>query len=441
MSTAPPNKSIVCLVIDRLHAGFVGAYGNTWIRTPNFDGLAAEAFLFDRATIDSPRLENLYRSYWSGLHAAAYGSDLAAVEPGPFLLPRRLAAAGFHTSLLTDEPAVAEFASAAGFGRSEVVPAPAQAALADSVEETHLAELFAVAADWLTQLAEPVCLWLHVGSLGRLWDAPLELREQYRADDDPDASESAAVPNRRLPRDFDPDELLAIVHAYAGQVSLLDLCLGPLLDGLAESPAASRTLFNLLSARGFPLGEHGRVGAYDEALYGELTQIPWLLRLPDGRGASDRTQALVQPPDLCATLLDWCGLPEIEPIRFAAGRSLLSLASGQVDSVRDRAIVVAPANERAIITPAWSLRSILPSPRRGRGAGGEGASVSEEPDDPHIELFAKPDDRFEINEVTDRCRDIAAELRAALTQFEQACQSADSTEPPPLPENLVIGME
>ena len=46
----------ICLVFDRLHAGYLGAYGNSWIETPAFDRLASQSFLFDRALIDSPEL-------------------------------------------------------------------------------------------------------------------------------------------------------------------------------------------------------------------------------------------------------------------------------------------------------------------------------------------------------------------------------------------------
>ena len=61
----------ICLVIDRLHTGFLGAYGNTWIETPAFDRLAAESFLFDQMLVDSPQLGPLYRSFWQGCHALA----------------------------------------------------------------------------------------------------------------------------------------------------------------------------------------------------------------------------------------------------------------------------------------------------------------------------------------------------------------------------------
>ena len=74
----------VCLVIDRLHAGYVGAYGNTWIETPALDRLASQSLLLDQALVDSPDLERLYRSYWQGWHAlvpAAAGAAAVAGRP------------------------------------------------------------------------------------------------------------------------------------------------------------------------------------------------------------------------------------------------------------------------------------------------------------------------------------------------------------------------
>ena len=46
----------ILLVIDRLHAGYLGAYGNGWIATPAIDRLAAEGFVFDQCLIDSPQV-------------------------------------------------------------------------------------------------------------------------------------------------------------------------------------------------------------------------------------------------------------------------------------------------------------------------------------------------------------------------------------------------
>src|SRR4029078_749424 len=111
--------NIVCLGISRLHVGYLGAYGNTWIRTPAFDRLAAESFVFDRATIDSPDLAIQYRSLWLGVHALCPESRAA----GRPTLIERLNTSGYRSVLLTDEPIVAEHPLAARFeGRGEIRP-------------------------------------------------------------------------------------------------------------------------------------------------------------------------------------------------------------------------------------------------------------------------------------------------------------------------------
>jgi arylsulfatase A-like enzyme len=424
----PDPKNIVCLVVDRLHSGFIGAYGNTWISTPEIDRLAAESFLFDRGNIDSPRLDDLYRSYWQGWHSLANPSIVARVSARE--LPRQLAAAGYSTALISDERVVSRLALSEAFDVRDELHLAVTEDVAKSIEETHLARFFAAAAERLMSIQSrpPFFLWLHSGSLGKTWDAPLEFRDQYRDTDDPPSPETAAVPCRRLPRDFDPDELLGIMHSYAGQITLLDLYIGSLMETLSEGPFANDTLFVLISARGLPLGEHGRIGPIDEALYGALTQIPWLLKLPGGLGPSERTQALVQPADLFPTLVDWLGLPTLSSHHIAAGKSLLPLVSGASDAVRDRAAIVAAPDERAIVTPAWYMRN------SSDGSAKNGGST-------RCELFVKPDDRFEVNEVASRCPECVEQLQEAFTQFEQSCQSPESTNLPPLPEALTLGIE
>ena len=185
-----------------------------------------------------------------------------------------------------------------------------QPATAASIEATQFGRCFVEIIDWLQSATGPFLLWCHLGSLGATWDAPLRLRQSYCEPGDPPPPESPEVPDRVLPADHDPDELLGIVQSYAGQTSLLDACLDAFLGFLDGLPAAGETLLVLLSARGFPLGEHGRVGPCDAALFSELVHVPWMMRFPDGAGAAARSQALAEPSDLWATLLDWWGLGE-----------------------------------------------------------------------------------------------------------------------------------
>jgi len=402
------GMNTICIVLDRWHAGYLGPYGNSWIETPTLNRLAVESFIFDQFLIDSPRLESLYRSCWQGVH------PLRCDVSGPTLI-ERLAQAGVRTALLTDEPAVANHPLARGFDPTLVMQRPGQAAVAEEIDGTHLARCTARLIDWLSRTRKPFFLWAHLAGLGGPWDAPLEFRRHYAAEDDPDPPTTAEVPSLLLAEGYDPDQLLGISQTYAGQVALWDTCLGALVEWLDSSPLRRDTLLVLLSARGFPLGEHRRVGPYDEALYGELVHVPLVLRLPDGLGAGFRTQALVQPADLMATLADWWQLSEV-PLPPPAA-SLLPLVRDEVESIRDR-LCVAGGDHRAIRVPAWYLRN------------------AEKP-----ELFVKPDDRWEVNDVADRCGAIAESLQQLLGEYEQAVASGQFDSLTPLEEILLVGPE
>jgi hypothetical protein len=453
----------ICLVIDRLHCGYLGCYGNGWVGTPGIDALACESFVLDGAYLDAPSLDSLYRSYWLGQHALAHSGPAAvgrignpsyAEQPGctpaarivdpSHGLPRRLAAAGVATTLLTDDAAVARHPLAVPFDQIAELPSEAPARAAVEPEDTQAARFFAAALDAARAARPPFLVWAHSQGMAGCWDAPRELREQYVAPEDPSPPDFVQPPAIVLPADPDPDELLGIRQAYAAQVSVFDSCLEALLETLRDSPFLGETLFVLLSARGYPLGMHGHVGsppAEAERLYGELTSIPWLLRLPNGVGAADRSSALVQPADLCATLADWfqCGplAPRADggltspPGRKLAeqvghmvmSQSLLPLARGEAMALRDRAAIVSPSGERALRTPAWYARF----------SGPDAAA-----------LYVKPDDRWEINDVASRCPEVTDAMRQALEDFQATCTAANAgsaSTPRELDDVLVHGLQ
>ncbi len=421
MSSLLPN--VVCLVIDRLHAGMLGPYGNTWIQTEHFNRLAADALVFDQALTDHTDLSKIYRSYWLGRHALAPATE-AEVNSA---LPVLLRAGGFRTHLLTDDAAVAQHPLAAAFDDCQWYDFPRQRG-EQELADTRCAHFFASVTDALSELAteqtaadessaaaHPFLAWLHTGHLNVIWDAPLELRNQYADGDEELPPKTSVVPAEILPADFDPDRLLGISHAYAGQVSLLDLCLEPLLELFEPGGALASGVLLVIGARGFPLGEHLSVGAAGNALHGELLHVPWLLRLPASRGVAIRTQSLVQPADIFATVADLCGVLLPTPAALH-GQSLLPLAADERQIVRDRAVASNDHGERAIRTADWFLR------------------VSPESQ----ELYLKPDDRFELNEIGSRCEEIADGLKAVLADFLHAVAMPDEAAQTlaPLPEVL-----
>ena len=411
-----PLKNAICLIVDRLHAGYLGAYGNTWIATGEFDRLACQSLLLDHATIDCPHLAMLYRAYLCGSHAmqpVRKDENVCLIDSAK--------AAGIHTVLLTDDKDVAELEYVREFDELILLQSDEVTAVATSLEETQTASFYFEAIERLTSLQQPFLLWLHDRGMSGPWDAPLELRNRYADEDDPTPLDTAEAPCVVLDEDDDPDELLRIRHAYAGQVTLWDTCLGTFFDALSASPHDSNTLFAVVGARGFPLGEHRRVGTNSEALYGELIHVPWVLRYPNTAGLV-RSPALAQPPDLAATLFDWWEIEVDASTISPVGSSLQGLLSAPNEVVRDRACAVAAAGECGIRTPAWYLRCNEV----------EGKSCHE--------LFVKPDDRWAMSDVSSRAGEIVKELQAACEAFEKALHGEPSKgllELPPLPSELL----
>jgi arylsulfatase A-like enzyme len=404
----------ICLVFDRLHSGYIGAYGNTWIETPGIDRLASQSFLFDQMLIDTPDLNRLYRSYWQGRHALCPEFSPSDQTTLAAYLRER----GVTTALVTDEKLVARHQLAVDFDEIIEIDPPWECRSAEKIEQTHFAQCFLRIIDYLQSARQPFMLWCHLAGLGTTWDAPQSFRRAYCDEGDPEPPQDAEVPELMLPEDHDPDELLGMVYSYAGQVSLLDSCLEAFLEFLKDSNASEQLLLAVTSSRGFPLGEHRRIGPCDEPLYGELVQAPLLLRFPDALGAAARSQALVEPADLWATLWQWWqnDAPPTLPASPTAA-SLMHVVRQDMPAIRDRLCIVGGGEQRAIRTPAWYFR-----------AAEDG------------ELYVKPDDRWEVNNVSTRCLEVVECLQDAILQYTQAIHSGSTADLPPLSDVLIHGL-
>ncbi len=381
------SPTAVVLVLDGLGSGYLGPYGNTWIETPAFNELACQSCLFEQAIVDSPSLDGLYRSLWTGRHAAAVDG---AQGPGESLL-EQLGRRGCSTLLITDEPDCAGHALADAFEGIQLLTSDERCELLPA-EETGIARIFAETIEAVSGQAADL-IWVHSRALQAAWDAPLEFRLQFADEEDPDPPISAEPPALRLGPESDPDVVQGWLWAYAGQIVLLDLCLQPLLaalDALDPSP-----LFILTGARGYPLGEHGALGSVATGLYTELLQVPLLIRLPTGQFATHRIPNLVQPANLSATLMSWFDGVVDSPI--AAG--LWPLMRETTPIWPELAVSQTPT-EWALRTPTWFAR-IAP-----KADSSPAQSFGQEPFLQVSELFLKPDDRWDVNDVSDRCPEV-----------------------------------
>ena len=172
-------------------------------------------------------------------------------------------------------------------------------------------------------------------------------------------------------------------------------------------------LLALTSPRGLALGEHAAIGPCGDRLFGEILHTPLLLRFPDQQHASERVPAIVQPHDLHGLLARWLAGENPEK---TCGNALDTDAASIFASPCEVACSVG-AGQRSIRTPAWFLRE---SPS---GIG----------------LYAKPDDRWETNEVAQRCAEVVEQLTGLLREFEKLARAGQLSDLPRLPPLLREG--
>ncbi|MBY0458477.1 MAG: sulfatase-like hydrolase/transferase, partial [Gemmataceae bacterium] len=247
-----------------------------------------------------------------------------------------------------------------------------------------------------------------------------ELEETEGEDEEPFeevAEEPAVAPPEPVPPladppvgPFDKTDLDAwdyLHKTFAAVVTKFDAELGALFGHLRAGGFDQSAAWVVTSDFGFPLGEHGQVGLHRPWLHEELVHLPLVLRLPNAEQAGRRVGGFTQPPDLFPTL---CALLGQAPPAGAPGFDLLPLARGQVSAVRAVAVTrleLGGAEEIALRTDESALLVPLKTPE------------GDPPREP--QLYEKPDDRWEVNDLRARNLGRADELEATLREeIEQA---------------------
>jgi arylsulfatase A-like enzyme len=395
-----PN--ILVVVVDGLRASAPGSYGNTTFPTPAFDRFAAESFLLDWCFAPSPDLADIYRSLWHGVHPAR----LSPRDPLPSL-PKLLTVGGYSTTLLTDDPQLLTVAAADDFDEciqihDAALDSDAHVRAAD-IPQTSLARVFAATCDLIaagraaSRANAPRLIWVHSRGMYGPWDAPLEFQQSLLDEGDPPPVENTTPPDLTLSESEEPDAAFRYASAYAAQAMALDDGWDNVLQSIESAPDEKQWLVTLIGARGFPLGEHRRVGGVDHRLYSEQLHVPWLVRSPDGFGRLSRSGQLVSHTDLLPTLLARLGDNAPQVTSHFDGFSVLPLATTIHAPWRDVLIATSATDARAMRTADWCLRK-------------DASSAAD------AELYVRPDDRFEINNVAKLCPDVVESLSKQLDE-------------------------
>lgn len=430
------------VTFDRLPVQFLACYGNSWIETPHFDRLAAQAVVFDQhftAAVDDAR---------SGTGACGAASIL-----------ERIAASGIRTELIAESGADPLNMPRKGFdsvrechGESGLDAAPKRTAIA----QTFDAALTAIEARFTGTPSS--LIWVHSRGVPVPWIAPrdyatfyldlvdeepadataadednAELDENHSLDEidvDDDAEEESGYSGAGELRllDFSKEEFdrFLAAHAsypasdagckalsasdrrvarslYGGYVTLIDREIGRLLDAVERIQNDDPLLVIVTSARG---EVHSGVSDLHNSalnLSDDVVHTPLFLweRTTGEATLGGRRQALARSIDLWPTLAAWFGVAFSD--KAGGGWNLLPVVRNETLEVREEIIISAPG-ATAIRTHDFYLVRTDTKPGESELA---------------VQLFVKPEDVWEVSNVAAQFPEVVESLLARLESSVQ----------------------
>ena len=406
---SPPPAGVIVFVADDQGGRDAGVYGNTAIRTPNIDQLAADGIRFDRAFLTTSSCSPSRSSILTGRYPHSTGAeDLHAPLPaGQTTIARLLGDTGVYT---------------ASIGKWHL--GDAERANWDTIVEVPGEDLADRTLDVFADRPadRPFFLWVASTDPHRTYPGTGTATPH----DPADVAISPYLPDHPLVRDD--------LAAYYDEIARFDDAVGRVLGALDAEGIANDTLVLYLSDNGMPF-PRAKTTLFDS---GTLT--PFIVRWPRAVEGGTVEDGLVSAIDIAPTIADAYGIE----MPTAQGRSLLPSLNGSGSSGREA--VFAEANwhdyeqfTRAVRTdrfklirnyywdtplwhPADSVNSITWEAMRELDAAGRLTPAQRylmQPARPFEELYDLERDPDELTNVVDDpiYRDELARLRTRLDNW------------------------
>jgi arylsulfatase A-like enzyme len=390
------------------HLGYLGCCGNAWIDTPCLDALAAESVVFDQHYSDCPCPLGAWRAWRTGRYNFALPArESSSLSPDSCDVISMLRAAKIPCFLISDATDAQLRSHSSAWQEIYSIPS-------EKTNDSYWKKFRKSMSESMHQLnsSEQGLVWLETNFLIPTWVVDESSWDHLTAEVEEDGSEESLEPLLEPPLSLldseDETQFVRLQRTYASAVCRLDRELGELWDQLRRQNDSESWMIILTTDRGFPLGEHGSVADSHPWLHEELVHLPLIVRLPNAASAGERIAALTQPVDVMPTLLEAFGLssPEMH------GSSLLPLIKGERERIRDYAW----SGLRNDVTAEYSLRTL----DWAFLLRGETHSEDAHPPARELQLYIKPDDRWEINNVLQHHPEVAEHLEEALRAFVKA---------------------
>lgn len=214
---------------------------------------------------------------------------------------------------------------------------------------------------------------------------------------------------------------------YEEGIRHLDSLLAGLLVFLEEEKILDDTLFVLAGSRGLPLGEHSQLGLSNEeseAIYFESVHQPLVIRFPDRRFETVRVQGICSPSDLYETIR------EIANENLKDG--LFPLMEESVKEIHSNLVINQKGTDsksKAVVTPNWyliqsenekeTIENLSHNETSGADENWNQTQYFGESARMRYELYTCPQDRWNVNDVSDRCEETVDELSKILEEQQK----------------------
>ena len=380
--TKRPN--VLFIAVDDLNND-LGCYGHPLVKSPNIDRLAKRGLQFDRAYCQYPVCNPSRSSFMTGLYPEQTGvlsnagvfrnrhSDLPTLSQhfmnnGYFAarvgkiyhydVPLQIGTSG------EDDPASwNKVANPIGIDRTELEPISTLVEgkyggtiswrIIDGKDEDHTDGRGALDAIRIMKdhhpdkTGKPFFLAMGFFRPHTPYVAPAHYAKLYPVDKieplmekpgDREDIPSVGLHDRPRQRELTLAKRKEIIQAYYASISLMDACVGRLLDALDDLKLAENTIVVFFSDHGYHLGHHGLWQKSD--LFEGSVRVPMIISVPGTKQGGKKSASLVELIDLYPTLADLCGLAKPGHLK---GKSIVTLLDDPSKTVRDVAFTVTRA--------------------------------------------------------------------------------------------------
>jgi arylsulfatase A-like enzyme len=340
------------VVLDTVRRDYLTAYGNNWVHTPAVTRLAKEGITFDNHWVGSLPCMPARREFMTGRHNFIY-RGWGPIEPYDDVLPRELRKNKVFTHLLTDHDHYFELGGEnyhTAFNTWEFFRGQENdpwGSLVDAMAiPEHLGQLghqnlqnrrrqqreeefsgprtAQAAIDWLQDNKKADNWFLQV----EIFDPhePFYCTEKYRQM----YNDTWKGPHFDWPKystvSESPEAIEHIRKCYAGLLTMTDHWVGKIFAKLDELNLWNDTLVVFTTDHGTMLAEHQYWMKNIMPMYNEIVRIPLMVRLPGGKKAGTRVNAMTQTIDLMPTFLDFF---ETQRPPHVHGHSVLKALEGK----------------------------------------------------------------------------------------------------------------